>query len=493
MIPRSASAHATAQSLEPGALVDLFVVHVDSLPGHAGEAPLRFSPGRNELGEPIVYGADVYAPIAIAFEDVEINTQGASPRPRLRISNITEDGEAGVFGSLTRDYDDFVGARVERIQIAARYLDAVNFAAGNALADPSAWQAHDGYLVECKSSETPVEIAFDLASPFDVEGVLLPRQQAVGAICARWKTYRGEGCGYTGELMFDAQDIPVTDPAQDVCSRTIRGCTLRHTRPISWFVKTPPGYAAYATAVAAESVLADPMLLPNPVSLGFPLVWVPERLIERSTRGLIDSALPVIDLSLNIPGKEVREEQINIVVLQSEWLPRASIPAAGRLCMWLQLLAGTLPDGCTIALRWAMRNADNERADHLIAQFARDDLHNFEMRVMSYTVPETAEFVRQEDWGPETYTLPITHLAPRIDLMVGEEHLHLTDTDDGGNTVVLQEGTEFNFKLRVGMPSLATRTDYSAFVGGEEIEKHGTTTDDLPFGGFPGAALDRRS
>ncbi|MEQ4788656.1 phage minor tail protein L, partial [Morganella morganii] len=82
-----------------------------------------------------------------------------------------------------------------------------------------------------KSSETNEVIEFDLASPMDLQGVLIPTRQlhSMCTWCIRGKYKSGDGCDYAGQNgWFDKHGNPVDDPAQDQCSGMLgNGCTLR--------------------------------------------------------------------------------------------------------------------------------------------------------------------------------------------------------------------------------------------------------------------------
>jgi lambda family phage minor tail protein L len=81
-------------------------------------------------------------------------------------------------------------------------------------------------------------------SALDCQDTQLPRRQIIANLCPFG--YRGPYCGYTGIEMFDADDNPVTDPALNVCAKTLKACKKRigATNMLNfggWFGRIPIG------------------------------------------------------------------------------------------------------------------------------------------------------------------------------------------------------------------------------------------------------------
>jgi lambda family phage minor tail protein L len=138
----------------------------------------------------------------------------------VRVANIT-----GLVSALARDYNDLVGATLTRKRTFLRYLDAVNFAAGNPSADPAQAFADEVWFVDRKASENRVLVEFELAASFDLAGVKLPRRQVVQNVCA-WR-YRSAECSYAGGAVADLNDNPTTDLAADQCGKRLASCKQR--------------------------------------------------------------------------------------------------------------------------------------------------------------------------------------------------------------------------------------------------------------------------
>jgi len=206
-----------AQELSPGAVIELFVLDLSRF-----SAPTVYMhAGTNEIGGDVIWQGITYQRYPVAATGFEMKGQGPLPRPKLVVSNVT-----GIISALCRLYGDMVGAKVLRRRTLARYLDAANFAGGtNPDADPNAYFPDDLFFVNQKAREDPQTVEFELAVAFDVQGVQLPRRQIIRNSCP-WK-YRGDGCGYAGGPVADANDNPTSDPNRDVCGKRLTSCKMR--------------------------------------------------------------------------------------------------------------------------------------------------------------------------------------------------------------------------------------------------------------------------
>lgn len=206
---------ADIQSFAPGAIVELYELDTTVV---GGTDVLRFTPhGPNELGGDIVWGGRTYVRLPIEASGFARSGQGALPRPKLAMANVT-----GLVGAVA---DSLIGAKLTRTRTFVKYLDAINFASGNPSADPNQWIDREIWFVDRKSVENKVVVEFELAAAFDLAGVMLPRRQIVQNVCA-WR-YRSAECGYTGGPVADINDRPTTDPARDQCGKRLASCKLR--------------------------------------------------------------------------------------------------------------------------------------------------------------------------------------------------------------------------------------------------------------------------
>lgn len=203
------------QSLSPSALIELFVLDTSHLPDGG---LMHFHAATNELQQPVVWQGQTYTPLPVEADGFDLSSQGTLPRPKLRVANIN-----GMFSGEVMKYDDLVGCKVTRKRTFVRFLDAVNFTAGNPSADPYQHFPDDVWYVERKNEENRYLIEFELSSAFDLQGVMLPKRQVLQNACP-WR-YRGTECGYGG-TPFDKNNEPCA-PQQDFCNKTLESCEKR--------------------------------------------------------------------------------------------------------------------------------------------------------------------------------------------------------------------------------------------------------------------------
>lgn len=216
------SIESDVQLLAPGAIIDLY--EIDG--SRYGLDILRYCAHTNELGQDVVFNGNTYYRFPIMVDGFEKRNTGTLPRPTITVSNIQ-----GLIGALLRASNNLLGCRVTRHRTFVKYLDAVNFVAGNSSADPLAGFPDEVYYVDRKSAEEPEFVQLELAVSWDVQGKRLPSRQFIRDTCV-WE-YRGGDCGYTGGPVADANDSPVTLLSQDACSQQKSGCRLRFPAPQS--------------------------------------------------------------------------------------------------------------------------------------------------------------------------------------------------------------------------------------------------------------------
>lgn len=206
------------QKLEPGQYVELFVLDLTAIGGDA-----YYFHGYTRLG-PITWQGLAYSPWPIKVEGMGMTGEGQQSNPTLAVGNVT-----GFITALCATYQDLVDGKVVRHRTLGRYLDAVNFAGGNAEADPNEHFTDDVYTIDQKQGADSSNATFVLKSPLIATDRKLPGRQVV-ANCCQWLViggYRGPYCAYTGSAYFTDRDQPTSDPARDMCSGTLLGCKLR--------------------------------------------------------------------------------------------------------------------------------------------------------------------------------------------------------------------------------------------------------------------------
>lgn len=209
---------AELQSLSPSAKLEFFVIDATAL---GAPALLRFHDGTNVLSQPVVWQGQTFTPMNIRATGFQVRADGPRPRPQLYVGDIF-----GSVAAAAREYDSLVGAKLIRKRTHARYLDAVNFAGGvNPEADPTAEYEDELWIFDRIISRDGNHVAWELVSPIDLEGVLIPARTVDAVICG--VAYRSSECGYTGGAVAKADDTATTNLALDRCSHRVSGCKLR--------------------------------------------------------------------------------------------------------------------------------------------------------------------------------------------------------------------------------------------------------------------------
>lgn len=229
----SAALTGALQEVAPGALIELFQIELNEKQ-HGVSETYYFHAGVNELLSDVVWAGQAYQPFPIEAEGFEYAGEGTLPRPKIRVSNIL----GAITALLLTLPDGLEGAKVTRIRTLGRFLDEENFAlpyvetgyadlnyvSENPTADPTAEFPREIFYVDRKTLETRDVIEFELASAFDLVGVRAPRRQCVTR--CQW-VYRSAECGYNRTVYYDVNDVPVSDPKQDVCGKRLSSCESR--------------------------------------------------------------------------------------------------------------------------------------------------------------------------------------------------------------------------------------------------------------------------
>ncbi|WP_341350374.1 phage minor tail protein L [Enterobacter ludwigii] len=170
------------QSLEPGNKVRLIEVdgstfgvddvlrfHAYNLP-HTEEEIAAAGGDESKLkAKSIWWQGEEYAAWPYQIEGLEASTDGSSAQPTLTVADIESKITA-----LCLAYDDMLQAKVTIHDTYSHYLDAQNFPAGNATADPQQVRKRVFYI-DGKNSEIPGErIEFLLDSPMSLQGKMIP-------------------------------------------------------------------------------------------------------------------------------------------------------------------------------------------------------------------------------------------------------------------------------------------------------------------------------
>jgi lambda family phage minor tail protein L len=206
--------------LGPNAIIELFELQLDTTL-HGASTTYYWHNGVNAaVTGNIVFASNTYVRLPVEATGFDYSSSGSLPRPTLRISNLFSDMTTLLLlVNATTPGNDLGGATVRRIRTLKKFLD------GEAAADPNARFPTEIWYVDRKSNENRDLVEFELASKFDLAGVMLPQRQIIANVC-QWK-YRGAECGYTGSNYWNVNDQSVGTLAADVCGKRVESCKLR--------------------------------------------------------------------------------------------------------------------------------------------------------------------------------------------------------------------------------------------------------------------------
>ena len=227
----------TIQKLEPGAKVRLIEVDCTSFGGDVlrfhnynvdyTEAELRqFQNSGQEIPpKKIRWKGEDYSAWPYNLTGIEWDGTGKSPLPSLEVANID-----GSISSMCLLLQNLYGAVVTEHITFRQYLSDGD--------DPDeSMEFTQNWYITRKSGENQSAVTFELSSPADFTGQMLPRRQ-IYSMC-HWAmngNYRGPDCGYTGTKYFTEKGIPTDNPALDKCGGLCLDCKLRfgEDQPLSF-------------------------------------------------------------------------------------------------------------------------------------------------------------------------------------------------------------------------------------------------------------------
>ena len=170
------------QSINPGAIIELFTLTLDSTL-HGSSTVHRFHNGSNmNANGNIVWAGNSYEKFPIQCEGFDFGSTGTLPRPTISVSNI--------FGTITTLLqgvnqttigNDLNGTKLVRIRTLAKFLDAVNFEGKTnpyGTPDPNAEFPQEIYFLDRKITESRDLVQWEAISALDLVNVKLPKRIA---------------------------------------------------------------------------------------------------------------------------------------------------------------------------------------------------------------------------------------------------------------------------------------------------------------------------
>ncbi|WP_279025581.1 phage minor tail protein L [Gibbsiella quercinecans] len=180
----------------------------------------------------LTFQGEEYGPRPFGISGITMSTDGEADKPTITISNIDSQITA-----LVRTYNGLMQAKVT-IWVLVKDL----------LKDDGSVDTGDYrrmiYYVDRPSGVDPQKASFELSSPYDMDGIMIPARltQTVCYWAQRGWYKSGKGCMYYGQNgYFDKEGNPTDDPSQDVCPGLVSSCRLR-------FKDEPLDFGGCATA-----------------------------------------------------------------------------------------------------------------------------------------------------------------------------------------------------------------------------------------------------
>jgi lambda family phage minor tail protein L len=189
-------------------LIELFDITLPGYSSNSGAGKYYLCNGEidqdNDDDTDIVFNGNTYLAIPIQITGIEFNSSGAYARPTLTIANIPNltktldtDNEAvledlrvaGTAGieAFERN-DELIGTKIiYRKTLKGKLSTGEEF--------PS-----QTYYIDRVASENNLFVAFELASPMDIEGAQIPARMVIGRYCS-WQ-YQGRADGLGGGCTY---------------------------------------------------------------------------------------------------------------------------------------------------------------------------------------------------------------------------------------------------------------------------------------------------
>jgi lambda family phage minor tail protein L len=119
-----------------------------------------------------------YESIPVKAEDFETASDGAYNRPTLTVANALSTFKDALGGL---DYEDLIGRRITKRTTLRKYLVGEPGDSNPPIEFPKMT-----YIIDRVANKTMSEVMFELAAPFDLAGIMLPKRIVIGGSCP-WK------------------------------------------------------------------------------------------------------------------------------------------------------------------------------------------------------------------------------------------------------------------------------------------------------------------
>jgi len=138
---------------------------------------LFFHPGVQANTANVTFDGNTYIAIPAEITGIEISSDGVASRPTLTVSNVLTTFKDAIGAGYT--FNDLLGKKFTRRRTLSAYLASA----------PAVEYTKDIFYVDRIIDRSIVSVTFELASPFDLQGVQLPQRIIMAGGCP-WK-YQG--------------------------------------------------------------------------------------------------------------------------------------------------------------------------------------------------------------------------------------------------------------------------------------------------------------
>ena len=452
--------------LAPNAIIELFQLHLDATL-HGSSDIYYFHNGANAaVTGNIIWNGQSYVRLPIEASGFDYSSSGSLPRPKLVVSNIGGSITAILLSiNLITPGNDLGGAKVVRIRTLKKYLD------GEAGADPHAKFPDEVWFVDRKANENSAAVEFELASKFDLAGVMLPRRQIIANVC-QW-VYRGGECGYTGIDYYDINDKAVASSANDVCGKRVSSCNARFAP-----------FALTGSVTVGSSTLN--LTSATVISVGTPVAGfgIPASTTVSSSSGSAVTLSQAATATSNVTTTGTLQTNITQIIVSS-----ATGLAAGMAVSGPYLNAGTTVlaiAGSTITITQpatsaivntaiTTRTAPGSNVPLVTFSFIKSSLDPYAMGLSSGTTTGLSVGMRVMGQGlPSDYSTQITQILSSTIMILSYARPYAGSG---------------NFTYTFYTQSIVISPGTYTFTGNTRYVFRNSSPPELPFGSFPGAGL----
>ena len=142
--------------------------------GRSSTSPdIHFCNWQETNGNFVEFRGDIFEPVPYQSSGFAISNEGVLPNPQLTISNITL-----LPTNLINVYNDLLGTQVIRTRVLAKHLDKGNDPDSNEHWPDETW------FVQRKVTENKMFVTWELSTPFDLDGVTIPKRRALRKSCS---------------------------------------------------------------------------------------------------------------------------------------------------------------------------------------------------------------------------------------------------------------------------------------------------------------------